>query len=223
MELTGRDIDIEAIPNHVAQLKRQAQSAEVRAEKLKRDNLHEDYPASVKYARYAAQRDVNDKHIPASVRYMEYVHKHAPPPREQDEHIPASVKYMEYYKKHAPLERTEFAKRGEEDNDGLTSWEFLSKSNLSLFGKRDVSDCVDVAVGVLCKKVAAQHSEQATNNAMAPKQISESPQANEKRMILDCNNVADRVECKPLTKRDGIEKLWRGQETTIPAHINGLD
>ena len=220
MELSGRNIDTKVVPEYVRILKKDASSSSlpsmtVKAKKVKRDpiNSGEDYLASVVYSKFVVQRDVNDKHVPASVRYVEYVHKHAPPPREQDEYIPASVKYMEYYKKHAPTDRTEFAKHGEEDNDGLISWEFLSKCDLSLFRKRDVSNCVDVAGAVLCKKDAAQQSED----------ISRSPEVNEERMLLDCDNVAARVQCMPLTKRDVDDKLWRGQEIIIPAHIHGLD
>ncbi|KAL2036704.1 hypothetical protein N7G274_010576 [Stereocaulon virgatum] len=133
LELTGRDIDTEAVPNYVSILEKNASSSSspsmtVKAEKVKRDTINsgEGYLASVAYSKPVIQRDVNAKHTPASVQYMGSIHKHAPPSRDQDEHIPASIKYMEYYKKHAPTDRTEFAKRGEEDNDGLTSWAFLS-------------------------------------------------------------------------------------------------
>ena len=137
---------------------------------------------------------------------------------EDDEDIPASVKYMEYDDKRAtstssPDVRIETSKRGEEDDDGLTSWEFLSKSDLSLFGKRGYSNCVVVAGGILCKKDSTQQSGESLDDE-------EVHSHNEKRTMLDCANIAGR---KPLAKRVGGSELWLGDENAVPAHINGLD
>ena len=198
-ELIGRDIDDGAVPRYMEELENHAvspssPSSEAKAEK--------------------AKLDIDDEHVPASVKYMEITD-------EEGEDLPASVKYMEYDDKRAtspsfPDVRIEISKRGEEDDDGLTSWELLSKSDLSLFGKRDYSNCVLVAGGILCKKDSTQQSGESLDDE-------EVHSHNEKRTMLDCANIAGRIEYKPLAKRVSGSELWLGDENAVPAHINGLD
>ncbi|KAK3170109.1 hypothetical protein OEA41_009495 [Lepraria neglecta] len=198
-ELIGRDIDDETVPRYMEELEKYAvspssSSSEVKAEK--------------------AKCDIDDEHDQASVKYMEFTD-------EDDEDIPASVEYMEYDDKRAtspssPDVRIETSKRGEEDDDGLTSWELLSKSDLSLFGKRGYSNCVVVAGGILCKKDSTQQSGESLDDE-------EVHSHNQKRTMLDCANIAGRIEYKPLAKRVSGSELWLGDENAVPAHINGLD
>ena len=197
-ELIGRDIDDGAVTRYMEELENHAvspsSSSEVKAEK--------------------AKRDIDDEHVLASVKYMEFTD-------EDDEDIPASVKYMEYDDRRttsssSPDVRIETSKRGEEDDDGLASWELLSKSDLSLFGKRGYSNCVVVAGGILCKKDSTQQSGESLDDE-------EVHSHNEKRTMLNCASTAGRIEYKPLAKRVSGSELWLGDENAVPAHINGLD
>lgn len=197
VELISRDVDDEAVPRYMEELEKHAVSPSSSSSEVKPDK---------------AKRDIDDEHVPASVKYMEFT---------DEEDIPAQVKYMEYDDQRAtppssPDVRIETSKRGEEDDDGLTSWELLSKSDLSLFGKRGYSNCVVVAGGILCKKDSTQQSGESLDDE-------EVNSHNEKPTILDGANIAGRVEYKPLAKRVSASELWLGDENAVPAHINGLD